>query len=40
MKQFPWWVQKALALANFDDTNAIAQTLNNLDVIRLEKQTA
>ena len=40
MKQFPWWVQEALALPNFDDINAIAQILNNLDVIRLEKQTA
>ena len=38
IKQFPWWVQEALASANFADTNSIAQTLANLDAIRSEKQ--
>ena len=38
IKQFPWWVQEALASANFDDANAIANTLANLDAIRSEKQ--
>ena len=37
MKQFPWWVQEALASANFEDANAIAHTLANLDAIRYEK---
>ena len=37
-KQFPWWVQEALASANFEDPNAIAHTLSNLDAIRSEKQ--
>ena len=38
VKQFPWWVQEALASANFEDPNSIAHTLANLDAIRLEKQ--
>ena len=38
MKQFPWWVQEALASANFNDASTIAHTLTNLDTIRLEKQ--
>ena len=36
-KQFPWWVQEALASANYDDSNPIVNTLANLDAIRFEK---
>ena len=38
IKQLPWWVQEALASANFNDANAISHTLANLDAIRFEKQ--
>ena len=38
IKQFPWWVQEALATANFNDANAISHTLANLDAIHFEKQ--
>ena len=40
VKQFPWWVQEALASANFENTDSIAHTLSNLDAIRSEKQAA
>ena len=38
MKQFPWWVQEALASINLNNMNDIVHTLANLDVIRTEKQ--
>lgn len=37
VQQFPNWVRETLSTINFTDTNAIVQTLGNLDVVRKDR---
>ena len=38
MQQFPFWVREALATIDFENVNAIIQTLINLDLVITEKK--
>lgn len=38
VQQFPHWIKESLAAVNYEDVNAVTQTLAQLDAINLEKR--